>query len=104
MQSATAAAPVPASVPPAPAQAPAPERNAAQVQAPSPSAQATPLAALINPKKGAGLMNFGNVNAALSDARLAWTYNWWYSLVSAELQCPLPLSLVLPGKLQGPLP
>ncbi|CAK0786608.1 hypothetical protein CVIRNUC_009822 [Coccomyxa viridis] len=77
---ALAAAPAPVSAPPAPAQAPAPEPNAAQAPAPAPFALAAPLAALINPKKGAGLMNFGNVNAALGDARLAWTYNWWYSL------------------------
>ena len=90
MQIASAAAPVPVTAPPAPAQAPAPEPNAARAPAPAPSVQAAPLTALINPKKGAGLMNFGNVNAALSDARLAWTYNWWYSLVGAELQMILP--------------
>ena len=88
MQSATAVAPAPVSAPSAPAQAPAPEPNAARALAPAPFAQAAPLAALINPKKGAGLINFGNVNAALSNARLAWTYNWWYSLVGVELHRP----------------
>ena len=99
MQRALAAAPAPVSAPPAPAQAPAPEPNAAQAPAPAPFALAAPLAALINPKKGAGLMNFGNVNAALGDARLAWTYNWWYSLVGAQLQILLPQSSQMP---QGP--
>ena len=96
MQSAVAAAPAPVSAPPAPAQAPAPEPNAAQAPAPAPFALAAPLAALINPKKGAGMMNFGNVNAALSDARLAWTYNWWYSLVGAQLQTLSPQTSEVP--------
>ena len=98
MQSAIAAAPAPVSAPPAPAQAPAPEPNAARAPAPTPFALAAPLAALINPKKGAGMMNFGNVNAALNDARLAWTYNWWYSLVGSQ-QRLLPQTSQVPQRI-----
>ena len=98
MQSAVAAAPAPVIAPPAPAQAPAPEPNAARAPAPAPFALAAPLAALINPKKGAGMMNFGNVNAALSDARLAWTYNWWYSLVGSQ-QRLLPQTSQVPQRI-----
>jgi hypothetical protein len=35
---------------------------------------------VLNPKKGAGMTSFSNVNTALKSARLSWTYNWWYDL------------------------
>ncbi|CAK0786607.1 hypothetical protein CVIRNUC_009821 [Coccomyxa viridis] len=74
----TSAPPTTTSAPPSTTSA-APTSTKSVATTPGPP---TTLSAQFNPKKGASMVYFSNVNTALKDARLSWTYNWWYSMHS----------------------
>ena len=87
LQTITSAPPTSTSAPPSTTSAAATStKSVATTPAPP-----TTLSAQFNPKKGAAMVYFSNVNTALKDARLSWTYNWWYSMhaVKSHIQIAL---------------